>query len=87
VISLDLRVEYGDPEAARTVYLALEPDNAGYVESSIDGRSLGFRISAVDAGSLRNSADDLLACLRIAEDASGLFAGAAADLDGDALPE
>ncbi|MBQ6547364.1 MAG: hypothetical protein IJL79_00285, partial [Candidatus Methanomethylophilaceae archaeon] len=64
----------------------LEPDNKGYVESRIDGNVLFFRIVSDDAGSMRNTADDLLACVKIAEEASGLVVSAA-DLDGDSLSE
>lgn len=44
-----------------------------------------FVIESPDAGSMKNSADDLLACLKAAENSAGLVPGAAADLDGDAL--
>ena len=51
---------------------ALQPDNVGYVESEVRDNVLFFRMSADNAGTLRNTADDLIACLKIAEDAVGM---------------
>lgn len=79
-------MEYESEKIAETVYRAVEPDNKGYVESSLDGKVIHFKISAEDAGSMRNTADDLLACVKIAEEASGIVVSAA-DLDGDSLLE
>ena len=86
MLELELRMDYNDEKTAKAVYGALEPDNKGYVESRIDGKTLFFRIVSEDAGSMRNTADDLLACVKIAEEASGLVVSAA-DLDGDSLSE
>ena len=86
MLELELRMEYDDGNIAKAVFGALEPDNKGYVESRIDGNVLFFRIVSDDAGSMRNTADDLLACVKIAEEASGLVVSAA-DLDGDSLYE
>ncbi len=85
-MELELRMDYNDERTAKAVYGALEPDNKGYVESRIDGKTLFFRIVSKDAGSMRNTADDLLACVKIAEEASGLVVSAA-DPDGDSLLE
>lgn len=87
MLDLELKMEYEDEKVAKAIYLALEPDNKGYVESKLDGKTISFRIKAEDAGSMRNTADDLLACIKIAEEASGLVAVSAADLDGDSLLE
>ena len=43
-------------------------------------------MKAKDAGSMRNTADDLLVCIKIAEEASGIVASAT-DFDGDAFLE
>ena len=82
MLELELRTEYDEPRVAESIYRALEPDNGGYVESVLEGRTILFRIRAEDAGSKRNTADDLLACLKLAEEASGIVASAA-HLDGD----
>ena len=86
MLELELRMEYDDGNIAKAVFGALEPDNKGYVESRIDGNVLFFRIVSDDAGSMRNTADDLLACVKIAEETSGLVVPAA-DPDGDSLSE
>ena len=79
---MELRTEYGSEDIADLIFKALEPDNTGYVESKIIGKELFFVIEADNAGTLRNASDDLLACLKIAEETSGL-SGTVPDLDGD----
>ena len=86
MLELELRIDYDDADTAKAVLKATEPDNEGYVESKIEGNTLHFLIKSKDAGSMRNTADDLLACVKIAEDASGLVVPAA-DPDGDSLLE
>ena len=86
MLELELRIDYDGAETAKAVLGAIEPDNEGYVKSRIEGSTLFFTIKAKDAGSMRNTADDLLACIKIAEEASGLVVSAA-DPDGDSLLE
>ena len=86
MLELELRIDYDNENTAKAVMGALEPDNEGYVDSRIEGSTLFFTIRADDAGSMKNTADDLLACIKIAEEASGLVVSAA-DLDGDSLLE
>lgn len=86
MLELELKFEYDDEKTAESILRSVEPDNAGYVDSERVGKTLVFRIKAEDAGSMRNTADDLLVCIRIAEEASGLVVPAA-DLDGDSLSE
>ena len=86
MLELELRMDYDNEKTAKAVYGALEPDNKSYVEARIEGKTLFFRIVSEDAGSMRNTADDLLACVKIAEEASGLVVSAA-DPDGDSLLE
>ncbi len=72
MISLDLDVEYPDPETAEAVINALGPDNQGYVTSELHGSRILFRMEAKSAGTMRNTADDLLACLKVAEESVGI---------------
>jgi len=72
MLSLELKFQYDDARTAETVMRSLDPDNGSYVESELDGNILRFRMEAEDAGSLRNTADDLLACIKIAEETIGL---------------
>lgn len=85
--SLDLKSEYESPEIAEAVAAALDPENEGFVEMEVRGKTIYFKMEAESAGSLRNTADDLLSCLKIAEEASGLVGSSASDPDGDASSE
>ncbi|MDD3398373.1 MAG: KEOPS complex subunit Pcc1 [Candidatus Methanomethylophilaceae archaeon] len=85
---LRLTVEYDDERTAAMIEESLEPDNEGYLSSQRKGRELTFILSAASAGTLRNTADDLLACLKAAEETLSLGPShAVADLDGDAFLE
>lgn len=77
MITLELTVEYPDDSTASAVMGSLEPDNDGYVETELRGSKLVFRMGSESAGTLRNTADDLMACLKAAEEAVGLATGAA----------
>ncbi len=72
MISLDLEIGYPSEDIARAVMSAVMPENKGYVDTSVEGCKLVLRMSAEKAGTLRNTADDLLACIKAAEDAIGL---------------
>jgi hypothetical protein len=85
-VHLELRITYPSAKTANTIFMALSPDNSGYIDSKMIGSELIFNLTANNAGTLKNTADDLLACVKIAEEASGLF-DAVPDLDSDALSE
>ena len=68
MISLELRVSYPDAVTAESVMRALDPDNQGYVLSELQGSQIVFRIEAGSAGTMRNTADDLMACIKVAEE-------------------
>ncbi len=87
MLTLDLKITYADEKTASAVLHAVCPENEGYVTSTQEGNILIFKINGKDAGSVRNTADDLLACIKAAEEASGLVSGSASDLDGDSLLE
>ncbi len=69
MMSLAIRAEYPDERTARSVMEAIRPDNGSYVESSLEGRVLVLRMESASAGTLRNTVDDLMACIKAAEDA------------------
>jgi len=87
VIKLDLRIQYDDERTAKAVFDSVSPDNEGYVSTELCGSMLIMKITADNAGTMRNTADDLMACVKAAEEASGLVSGPAPDLDGDSLFE
>lgn len=86
-VELSLSVEYADEREAAMVLAALGPDNEGYLTSSQQGRVIHFLIESSSVGTLRNSVDDLLACLRAAEETLSIGADPVPDPDGDALLE
>ncbi len=69
---LSIEARYGSEKVAESVYLAIGPDNAGYVKSTLGGDTIMFEMEADNVGTLRNTADDLLVCLRAAEATAGL---------------
>ncbi|MCL1978706.1 MAG: hypothetical protein FWG60_00900 [Methanomassiliicoccaceae archaeon] len=87
MITLDLRIQYDDERTAKAVFDSISPDNEGYVSAELRGNMLLIAISSDNAGTMRNTADDLMACIKAAEEASGLVSGPAPDLDGDTLFE
>jgi len=74
MLSLELVVDYPDSKTAEAVMKALDPDNGGYVKSVMSGNVITFSIEASNAGTMRNTADDLMACLKTAEEAIGITA-------------
>ena len=72
MLTLDLRFAYDDERTAKAVLAAVAPENGGYVGARIDGCAVFYHIEAETAGAMRNTADDLLACIRAAEEAAGL---------------
>lgn len=67
-----LTFDYGSAKEARAVADALEPDNEGFVKTTISGRSMKAVVTAGTAESLRHTLDDFLACLKVAEEAVGI---------------
>ena len=62
-----LELSFPDEATARNIAEALELDNAGYVTSRVEGRVLHVTAEADDIMSLRNTIDDYLACLTVAQ--------------------
>jgi len=56
-----------DAETARNIAKALELDNAGYVESEVEGNIIRAVIQADNIMALKNTVDDYLACLSVAK--------------------
>ncbi len=72
MITLELEIDYPDEAIAAAVMAALDPDNAEYVESELQRSKLLFRTKAKSVGTMRNTTDDLMACIKIAEKAIGM---------------
>jgi len=67
-----LTFDYGSAKEARAVADALEPDNEGFVRTTMTGKSMKAVATAETAEGLRHTLDDFLACLRVAEEAVGI---------------
>jgi Uncharacterized protein conserved in archaea len=85
MLNLELVIEYDSEKNAKAVFESTAPDNDSYVRSELDGKIVRFSMKAGSAGTLKNTADDLLACIKLAEETLGLISGA--DLDSDTFFE
>ena len=52
---------------AESIKKATDPENEGWVESSIDNHILKASVKARTMGSLREAAEDFMACVSVAE--------------------
>ena len=87
MMRMELTLEYGTPEDARAVYDSSRPDDDTYVTTEVSGNKVIYRFRAESAGQTRSAMDDVLACVKVSEEALGLVSGARPDLDGDSLLE
>jgi tRNA threonylcarbamoyladenosine modification (KEOPS) complex Pcc1 subunit len=62
-----MELEFPDEKTARNIAKALELDNAGFIETRVTGRTLFVTASADNVMSLRNTLDDYLACVTVAQ--------------------
>jgi hypothetical protein len=83
MLTLELRLNYPDRKTAEAVCKAILPDNGDYVQSELQGNTLILFMKADNAGTMRNTADDLLACIKTAEESSGLVVPAGPYIDPD----
>ena len=72
MLSLTLTFTYRDARTAEIILSSVAPENGSYVRAELDGASVHYTMSAENAGTLRNTADDLMACIKAAEDAAGI---------------
>ena len=72
MLNLELRFPYADAVTAQAVMSAVAPENKGYVEARLEGNTVVYTMSSESAGTLRNTADDLMACIKVAEESAGL---------------
>lgn len=85
MLTLKLEVEYKDERTAKVVFDSVHPDNGEFVSSELKGNKIFFTTKAENAGTMKNTADDLLACVKVAE--SSVVVASGTDLDGDSLLE
>lgn len=87
MMTMLLTLEYPDGKDAKAVYDSAKPDDDTYVSTEVDGNKVVFNFKAESAGQMRSAMDDVLACVKVAEEALGLVPGSRPDLDGDSLFE
>lgn len=58
---------YDSSEKANSIFGAVDVDNNGYVTARLEGRKIFFQCECNEPGMLRNTLDDLLSCIGIAE--------------------
>ena len=62
-----LELGFPDEATARNIARALELDNAGYLETRVEGNVLHVTAEADNIMTLRNTLDDYLACISVAQ--------------------
>jgi len=67
IIKTKIRLDYKDNKTARITFKALEPDNRGFIDGKIIGKSIIFKLESESIGSIRRSIDDLLVSEMIIE--------------------
>ena len=63
--------DYGSPEQAQTIFASVSPEDAGYVESEVDGCKITANISSKTLDSLLHTLDDYISCIQVAEKIMG----------------
>jgi tRNA threonylcarbamoyladenosine modification (KEOPS) complex Pcc1 subunit len=63
-IEMDLESE----DQARAIMKAIELDNGPYAKASVDGRTIRLECEARSMPSMLHTLEDLLACIRVAEE-------------------
>lgn len=66
-VQCTLELEFPDHSTASNISRAIELDNAGYVTSRVEGNVLHISAESEDLMSLRNTMDDVLACISVAQ--------------------
>lgn len=72
MIECELEFEYEDEETAKVIGRSIEPDNEDYVEMDFNGSNLHLKVKDEKPLSLLQTLDDLLACIKVAEEAEGI---------------
>ncbi len=68
-ISATITLEFESEDEARSIYRSVEVDNYSYIQCCVDGSRIICTVNGKNASSLRNTIDDLLACVITAESA------------------
>ena len=64
---IEFKINFENEKIARAIVKATEPENTGWVETTIDKNQVKATIKAKSLGSLREAAEDFMACVAVAE--------------------
>jgi len=64
---IELQLDFESMDVANSVVIATEPENKGWVETKVEGNCVNAVIKAKDIGSLRETFEDFMACVSVAE--------------------
>ena len=70
-----IELEYGSEGEAEAVIKAIGPDNSPYAHALLSGKKVTVSASAETPLSLLHTVEDLLACVRVAEEAFDAASG------------
>jgi len=68
-VDCEIVLEYDDEKDAIAVMEAISPDNAPYASAERDGRGVTIRSRSDTCPQMLHTLEDLLACLKVAEEA------------------
>ena len=64
---IEFQINFESEKIARAIVKATEPENSGWVETTIDKKQVKAIVKAKSLGSLREAAEDFMACFAVAE--------------------
>ncbi len=67
---IELQLDFESKDIANSVAIATEPENKGWVETKVEGNCINAVIKAQNIGSLRETFEDFMACVSVAEKVS-----------------
>ncbi len=67
MIECRIVLEYGSEDMARAVFGSVELDNRGFISGKVEDKRIVFEISGENPMSLSHTINDLLACVKAAE--------------------
>ena len=60
-------IKFDNEEMAKAILKATEPENKGWVETTLNENFIKATVKAATLGSLREAAEDFMACISVAE--------------------
>ena len=64
---IHFEIPFESNKVAESIKKATDPENDGWVESSIEDNIMKAKVKAQNMGSLREAAEDFMSCISVAE--------------------